>query len=129
MQDRGAGIDEGRHGPLRPAGQAALLVEEEIAAAGIADGRTVEASSSSASIRVSSQAPASQCEVGPHALQPERIGIAQEERPRGRAAAARLLDAAAGVEQLVALVGDDDLRGVVRRCEMRLDAGRRGSGR
>ena len=78
----------------------------------------VGASSSSASIAAGSKASASRARFGLHAVDPERVGIDEEER-RVAELRQRLGDAAAGAEQLAALVGDDDLRALCATARWR----------
>jgi len=123
MEDAGAGIDEGNHVALGPAAERTGRVHAEIAAAAIADGADGRRQQKQRVHLLLVPGGGEPVKVGAGALDPERIGVEQEE---GLGAEQRqgVGDAAAGFEQHGPLVGNDGLGRAAAPREMRLDQGR-----
>ena len=106
-EHRGARIDERRHLALGARAQPPVRRHREIAAPLIADagrGRREQQQDIHAGRDRTRREPR---EIRRHALDPERVGIHEEKR-RVAEQRQRLDDAAAGIEQFAALVGDHD---------------------
>ena len=115
-----AHVGEGRRGSLAPEGQFSVVGEEEVAVAFEADG-SLAGGEQEAGVHLHRVPEADQF-VGPGrvaAIHPDAVDIGHED---GRIAEQRVgfLESAAGLQQLGALVGNDDPGAASARCQMRL---------
>ena len=109
-----AGIDERHHLVLAASPQAAVRQHGEIAAADIADAVCRRCEEQQGIHRRRIKGSSKPHEIGLHAVEPNGVGIGEEERRLAKLRQ-RLGDTAAGAEQRPALVGDHDLRARARR--------------